>query len=103
MNYLEQVIQPQENYYSECLDFARIWLINQKAPFTSEDIIRDYNESNLNKPSEPRVWGAVVKKLKDEKLIDFIQYVKYENKRGHGKPASQWKKITLRETCVIKE
>ncbi len=92
MNYLEQVVQPTENYYNECLDFARIWLINQTTPFTSEDLITDYNSSNELTPAEPRVWGAVVRKLSNEKLIRFEKYVKYENKRGHGKPCAQWVK-----------
>jgi hypothetical protein len=90
-NYIERVASGKNNYYIECLGFARGWILKQRKQWTSEDLIKEYNESNLFKPDEPRVWGAVINTLSREKLILFIKYTKYKNPFGHGKPCAVWK------------
>ena len=93
-DYIEQVKKPAQNYYSNCLAFARVFIsrISASKEFTSEDLINAYKFDKKNKtPNEPRVWGAVIKKLKDESLITHVGFVRYKGVQGHSKPSSVWK------------
>lgn len=89
----EQAIQTVEDnnkeYYELGLNYAIKWVAEKMQPFTSEDLSRDMYLI-LGIPEEPRVLGAIVRKLSKEGRIRFNGYVKYKALQGHGKPAAQW-------------
>tara|TARA_R110000796_G_scaffold173560_1_gene290518 strand:+ start:402 stop:746 length:345 start_codon:yes stop_codon:yes gene_type:complete len=76
-------------YYQHALSFAVFFVENQMRSFTSEDLKDEFYKEH-NEPSEPRVWGSVIRELKKRKLILFKGYVKYKNPKGHARPATQW-------------
>ena len=88
--YIQQVADGKYNFYDECLAFAENWLKAQTSVFTSENLIADYNKTNHAAPKEPRVWGAVIKKLSKNKLITLVRYEAYKKSSGHGKPCAVW-------------
>ena len=69
---IEQTTCPKENYYQECLDWAREFLLQQKEYYFNSDQLRTYHMIWCkNIPREPRVWGAVIKALVKENIIIF--------------------------------
>ena len=92
--YLNQVIQPKENYFDVCFSFALEFITTRCEPFSSEDIIEAYKASGMPCVNESRVWGAVVKKLKKYGHIKFHSFGIYHGKQGHGKPINIWQKAS---------
>jgi hypothetical protein len=94
MSYIEQVSESADNHMASCYEFAKQFVLKAKAskgvPFTSEDIIDLYNTTDNPKPREPRVWGAVLLRLKNQGHIIPMGYVPYRKKCGHGKPSRVW-------------
>jgi hypothetical protein len=90
--YLEKVAEPCDNHYAECYEFAKQFVLKASrfVPFTSEDITDLYNETEKPQPREPRVWGAVLAKLKAQGYIMPTGYVPYRKKCGHSKPSRVW-------------
>lgn len=80
------------NFASICYLFARRSVLRRKNKFTSEDIIKAYHESGLPEPSELRVFGAVMVRLKKEGLIRHAGFGKYKGDQGHCKPTNIWKR-----------
>ena len=79
------------NWYSDCLSFAEQWIYPRRGTiFTSEDIIDAFNASHQFRPNEVRVWGAVMRKLKKDKKIQFVGIVPYRKPQGHMRPTNQW-------------
>ena len=69
---IEQTTYPKENYYHECLDWARDFLLQQKEYYFNSDQLRTYHMMWCeNIPREPRVWGSVIKALVKENIIIF--------------------------------
>lgn len=90
--YLTLVKNGRSNHYEICYAFATEF-IKTATRFTSEDLIEAYEKKELPEPKEKKVWGAVMNKLRNQKLIVSDGYVKYRNPAGHGKPSTQWKVI----------
>ncbi len=76
-------------YYELAYDYACKWVSEKMKPFTSEDLSEDMYLV-LGTPNEPRVLGAVFRRLNKEKRIKHNGYVTYKKKQGHNKPSSQW-------------
>lgn len=87
---IEQVKDNNKSYYLTAYGFAADWVKNQFDTFSSEDLKEDFYKAGHPKPSEPRVFGAVINELKKNKLIKFHSYQSYRNPAGHCRPSSVW-------------
>jgi hypothetical protein len=87
---LEQVVVPIDNYYDNILYFSKGW-IAQQGQFTTEVLRSAYESQTTLIPAEPRVYGAVVKDLQKEKMIQHYGYTTAQNKQAHNRPISVWK------------
>ena len=93
MNYqesLKQVVVPIDNYYDNILYFSKRW-IKEQGQFTTEILRSAYESQTTLIPAEPRVYGAVVKDLQKEKMIQHSGYTTAQNKQAHNRPISLWK------------
>lgn len=89
---LDQVQDATRNWYQDCLFFALNY-ITMVQSFTSENLIECYEKLGNPKPSEIRVWGAVIRELKSRKLIKHNGFTTYKKPQGHCKPVNVWKVI----------
>lgn len=91
---LDRVEKPTGNYFAECQSFAMQWISDHFGEeFRSEHIIHDYNMKNQDCiPQEPRVWGAVMRRIVRDGKVLFMRYEPY-GRSGHGKPSAVWKSI----------
>lgn len=87
---ITRVKSKEENYYSECCEFA-LKFIKDKVEFTGEEIITAYKKERLPQPKNYRVFGAVVRQLKKLGFIEFKEFVKYQGAQGHGRPCHLWR------------
>jgi hypothetical protein len=87
---LEQVVVPIDNYYDNILYFSKGW-IKEHGYFTTEILRSAYESQTTLIPVEPRVYGAVVKDLQKEKMIQHSGYTTAQNKQAHNRPISLWK------------
>jgi hypothetical protein len=97
MSYIEQVKEPARNRYEQCITFARLWVLGNSEPFTSEALKDAFAKLNEELPAEPRVWGAVIRQLQRDGLIAHMGYSTYQNPAGHGRPISIWKVLRNKE------
>jgi hypothetical protein len=77
-------------YYNNAYDFAVEWVKSQFRPFTSEDIKEAYYSLGNKPPTEPRVFGAVIRKLASESRIKRHGYEKSKNPTCHCRPQTVW-------------
>ena len=89
---IDMVMEPAGNFYRLCFKFAKNW-IKEQNQFTSEDLIAAYTQFRMPRPSEPRVWGAVMVELKKAGLIRHAGFARYQKPEGHGKPVNVWRVI----------
>jgi hypothetical protein len=87
---LEQVVIPIDNYYDNILYFSKGW-IKEHGYFTTEILRSAYESQTTLIPAEPRVYGAVVKDLQKEKMIQHSGYTTAQNKQAHNRPISLWR------------
>jgi hypothetical protein len=87
---LEQVVVPIDNYYDNILYFSKGW-IKKQGQFTTEILRSAYESQTTLIPAELRVYGAVVKDLQKEKMIQHSGYTTAQNKQAHNRPISLWK------------
>ena len=72
---IEQTTLSKENYYNECLNWSRDYLLSKREHYyyfhsdTLRQLYRTQCEETI--PLEPRVWGAVIKQLVKENIIIF--------------------------------
>jgi hypothetical protein len=86
---IESVREANMTYYLNAYGFAKEWTQLQMKPFSSEDL-KDAFYKISDKPSEPRVWGAVMVALSKDRLIIHHGFQKYKNPVGHSKPSTVW-------------
>lgn len=89
-NYIEKVKEPNKNRFLMCYSYALGW-IKYQSKFSSEDLIADYEKTDAPIPEEKRVWGAVIRELRKDKLIEHYGFGTYKNPVGHKKPVNVWK------------
>lgn len=89
---IEQTKESTRNWYDDLLKFAKRW-IKGKDKFTSEDIVAAWNKRHDYRPSEPRVFGAVMLQLKRDGLIRWVSYCRSKSTTSHTYPKSQWKSL----------
>lgn len=87
---IDQVRDNNIVYYENALSFATDWVKNQFKPFTSEDLKNAFYNAGNTPPAEPRVFGAVIRKLSKDKLISHNGYKKSNNPTCHSRPQSIW-------------
>jgi hypothetical protein len=87
---LHSVTLPPSNYYDNILYFSKGW-IKEQGQFTTEILRSAYESQTTLIPAEPRVYGAVVKDLQKEKMIQHSGYTTAQNKQAHNRPISLWK------------
>jgi hypothetical protein len=78
-----------QDYYKTAYSFTVQWVQKQFKPFTSEDLKTSLFEA-IGIPEEPRVIGAVFKKMSGLGLIKRHGFGIYKAKQGHKKPVSIW-------------
>lgn len=86
---IERVRDNNIAYYFRALLFAEKWVSNQYKEFSSEDLKDAFYIEN-EQPNEPRVWGAIMRKLSKENRIYKHDVGVYKNPIGHGKPIFLW-------------
>jgi len=82
---IESVKNGDIGYYETALCFARNWVEKQFKEFSSEEFKRDFYESGNLPPREPKIFGAVFKKLITEKLIFPHGTTMAKEKVAHGR------------------
>jgi hypothetical protein len=87
---LHSVTLAPSNYYDNILYFSKGW-IKEHGYFTTEILRSAYESQTTLIPAEPRVYGAVVKDLQKEKMIQHSGYTTAQNKQAHNRPISLWK------------
>jgi len=93
---IERVKENNRRYYDDLLIFFYGWYQLQFKPFTSEDLKRDYYALGNEPPHEPRVFGAVFRKLSKEGFI-FRHGIKFaENPICHSRPLTMWISLQFR-------
>ena len=85
----ETVKENNYGYYELGYNFAVKWVAEKMHPFTSEDLAKDMYLI-LGVPEEPRVLGAIIRKLSNEDRIKHQGWTTYKGLQGHGKPARVW-------------
>ena len=92
---LQNVVRPSDNYYDDILDYARRSIRGGSIKkFTSEEMAEHWCLYQAEKiPSEPRVYGAVIKQLQREGKICHVGYTKATNKQAHCRPISVWEVV----------
>lgn len=90
---IEAVQLPEDNHYDVCYSFAIGFISAQRGKFTSEDLILAYGLKKLPIPKEPRVWGAVIRRLYKEERIEPVTWSTYQAKQGHGRPVRVWRTV----------
>lgn len=89
-NAIEAVASAPQNYYHECLTFAKEYASFHHS-FLAEDIRSSFNFIHpTTTPAESRVWGAVIQQLKRDGLITHSGYVSSKGRIGHNHPVSYW-------------
>jgi len=70
---IEQTTYSKENYYNECLNWSREYLLSKREHYFNSDQLRQQYTSECEEtiPREPRVFGAVIRQLVKEKIIIF--------------------------------
>lgn len=94
---IEQVELNNQEYYDMALAFAIEWLKTRMQSFTSEDLKDALYASGIPAPREPRVFGAVINNLKNQKLIKHKGYTQYKAAVGHNRPSSVWISLAYRK------
>mgnify|MGYP003539700571 CR=1 FL=1 len=71
---IKQTTYEKQNYYNECLNWARSYLNRQSNYFFTSDQLRHYYQLECEEtiPLEARTWGAVILQLSKEKIITFV-------------------------------
>jgi hypothetical protein len=90
---LARVARAPDNNYHGCLAFAVSWLYQRPSgdPFTMGELRAAARTAGIA-PREPRVWGAVTKRLQREKLIRSIGIS--TNGRSHGGFGTSWRRLS---------
>ena len=96
MNYyeaIEAVTTPPANHFDKIVEWSVRWAKNNSGQnFTSETLRIFFEIANDNlRPAEPRVYGAVIKAMQKQGLIERIGYVSAANKQAHHRPISLWR------------
>lgn len=86
---IDTVQENNEGYFELAYGYACKWVAEKMQPFTSEDLSADMYLI-LGKPREPRVLGAVFRRLKKEQRIKHNGFATYKAIQGHGKPCTVW-------------
>jgi hypothetical protein len=70
---IEQTTLSKENYYNECLNWSRDYLLSKREHYFNSDQLRQQYrlECEDTIPREPRVFGAVIRQLVKENIIIF--------------------------------
>ena len=87
---INQARDATRNWYDDCYRFAAKWVRRKKGRFSSEDIIQAFERKHDFRPSERRVWGAVMRQLKADGLIRWVCYGKAKLVSSHQKPINIW-------------
>lgn len=85
---LERVEQDKQDYIAEALKAGRR-LLRRREQITSADIKR---YAPLPEDMEPRVIGAVMKRLAREYDLYVSEYRKTDDIRSHRRPIAVWRK-----------
>lgn len=85
---LERVEQDKQDYIQEALKAGRR-LLKRREEITSADIKR---YAPLPEDMEPRVVGAVMRKLAREYDLYVSEYRKTNDSRSHRRPIAVWRK-----------
>ena len=96
MNYQEAihaVTTPDTNYFDRILTRSRWWVKGAKGQeFTSEQMRIIFEATYASAlPAEPRVYGAVIKELHKEGLLEKAGYTTSTNPQAHHRPINVWK------------
>jgi hypothetical protein len=87
---IQMVEENNQEYYDRAFSFAEIWVKSQMLPFTSENIKSSFYALGNAPPEEPRVFGAVIRKLASEGKIKRHGYEKSKNPVCHSRPQTVW-------------
>lgn len=79
----------KDEYYLEAYEFACNYVSKLFKSFTCEDVKDVFHETH-DEPVEPRIWGCVFRRIKNEGRIVFHGYQKCKSKKGHGHPSTVW-------------
>lgn len=93
---IDRVRDNNISYYLKALLFAENWVANHYKEFSSEDLKEAYYIDN-EPPFEPRVWGAIIRKLAKNNRIFKHDIGFYKNPKGHGKPIVIWISMEFRK------
>jgi len=89
---IDKVRKNNQTFYNVACDYSLNWLKRNKGDLTSEHIIDDFRKHN-EASSEPRVWGAVMKKLSKDRCIIPVGWDIYKKKQGHSRPIRVWSNL----------
>jgi hypothetical protein len=88
---LHSVTIPPSNHFDKIVAWCKWWIKGaQGQRFTTEQLRAVYELGAHGVPAEPRVYGAVVKMLVNENLIEPAGYTESKNKQAHKRPIRVW-------------
>lgn len=89
---LHSVTLPPSNHFDTILAWSRSWVKQLRGEtFTTEQLRAVYERREESIPAEPRVYGAVLRRLIGEGLIEPIGWEESKNKQAHKRPIRVWR------------
>lgn len=87
---INQVRDNNLEYYENLFLFAQEWFKTQFKGVTSEDLKTAYYALKNDEPREPKVFGAVFRKLSNSGLIFKHGFKLSKNPKCHSRPIQIW-------------
>ena len=94
---IQKVEDNNREYYEKAFSFAEDWIKTRMKAFTSEDLKKDFYSKGNAPPAEPRVFGAVIRKLAKEGKIKRQGFEKSKNPTCHSRPQTVWISLEFSE------
>jgi len=89
---LQSVTLPPSNHFDKIVTWCKWWVKGEHGKtFTTEFLRAVYEATSDGIPVEPRVYGAVVKQMLNEGLIEAVGWGLSKNKQAHKRPIRVWR------------
>lgn len=87
---INRVKENNKEDFNKILAFAEIWVKTQFKAFTSENLKSCYYLCGATEPIEPRVYGAIFRKMSKDGLIFKHGFEISKNPTCHSRPQQIW-------------
>ena len=92
-NAIDIVQEGRYNRYEELVQYATNFVENKPITFTADDIRTQHHKEGNITPCENRVWGSVMRKLKNDGLIRSLGFIASDSIVGHCHPITLWETV----------